>query len=296
MNQNYVNYARKYVPEFDQAYAKFLERITIDQSSESTIRNYSRNVAIMAIQFNCLPQYISDEEINAFLYKLCNHQRLSISYFKHTVYALRCWFRTFGFEEKAIELPKLKRKIQIPIVLSKQECKELIEAPRSLKHRFFLALTYGCGLRRNEIRNLKISDLDSDRRLIHIKCGKGNSQRQVVYPNIIRDHLINFLRETQPMTYLFEGTQKGQPMHPRSMQWIIYEAVKQTSISKNVSLHTLRHSFASHLLEDGLDLVSIQHQLGHRNIKSTLIYLRTVPYSSKVAHSPLDSLYQLTPS
>ncbi len=291
MNLNYLNYARKYVPEFDQAYLLFLQRMTIDQNSESTIRNYSRYIASIAIQFNCLPQHISDEEINSYLYKLSTHQRLSMSFFKFTIYGLRYWFRTFGYEDKAIELPKLKRKIQVPVVLSKNECKELIEAPRSLKHRFFLALTYGSGLRRNEIRNLKISDLDSSRKLIHVKYGKGNRERYVVYPNLIRDHIVNYLQETQPMTYLFEGLQRGQPMHARSMQWIVYEALKLTTITKNVSMHTLRHSFATHLLEDGLDLVSIQHQLGHSDLRTTLVYLRTIPYSSKPAHSPLDSLY-----
>ena len=124
-----------------------------------------------------------------------------------------------------------------------------------------------------------------------MKYGKGNRERYVVYPNLIRDHIVNYLQETQPMTYLFEGLQRGQPMHARSMQWIVYEALKLTTITKNVSMHTLRHSFATHLLEDGIDLVSIQHQLGHVDLRTTLVHLRTIPHSSKPAHSPLGSLY-----
>lgn len=294
MNQNYLSYARKYVPEFDQAYIKFMERISIEQQSESTLRNYSRSVAIMALQFNCLPQYISDDEINSYLYKLSIHQRLSPSFFKHVIYGLRYWFRFFGYESKAIQLPQVRRKQKVPVILSKQECKELIEAPKSLKHRFIIALTYGSGLRRNEIRNLKIADLDSDRQLIHIRCGKGNRERYVVYPKIIRDHMMNYLRMAKPFTYLFEGSTKGQPMNPRSLQGIVYEAVKQTTISKQVCMHTLRHSFASHLLEDGMDLISIQKQLGHCHLQTTLVYLQTIPFSAKKAHSPLDSLYYET--
>lgn len=293
MNQNYLSYARKYVPEFDQAYIKFMERVCIDQQSESTLKSYSRSVAIMALQFNCLPQFISDEEINSYLYKLSIHQRLSPSFFKHAIYGLRYWFRVFGYESKSIQLPKIRRVQKVPVVLSKQECKELIEAPPSLKHRFLIALTYGTGLRRNEIRNLKIADLDPVRQLIHIRCAKGNHERYVVYPNLIRDHLINYLRVVQPVTYLFEGSTKGQPMSSRSIQRIVYEAVKQTNILKPVCMHTLRHSFATHLLEDGMDLISIQKQLGHCHLRTTLVYLQTISFSAKKAHSPLDSLYNL---
>ncbi|MBK7505459.1 MAG: tyrosine-type recombinase/integrase [Bacteroidetes bacterium] len=177
-------------------------------------------------------------------------------------------------------------------MLSKQECKALFKAPTNLKHRFLLAFAYSAGLRMNEIRHTKIADIDLDRMQIRVQKGKGNKDRYVVLAKSIALRLDNYLQICKPKVYLFEGLTPSQPMGERSIQYIINEAMMKTSIvKKGVSMHTLRHSFATHLLEDGIDVYSIQKLLGHADIRNTLVYLHVAQVKPSIAHSPLDTLY-----
>lgn len=281
------------VPGFKMHYQQFIEKATLAQNSESLIANYSRCIAQIAVEFNRTPHAISAEEINTYLYRLCVHEKRSEGYFKQAVYGLRYWFKTFNLPGKALRMPPIKKANTLPQVLSKQECKLLFKAPRTLKHRFLLAFAYSAGLRMNELRLLKIADVDSDRKQIHIRQGKGKKDRYVVLSALIADKLPNYLSHEKPKIYLFEGLTPGQPMGERSIQYVINEALAKTEIKKDVSMHTLRHSFATHLLEDGIDLYSIQKLLGHSNIQTTIIYLHIAQVKPVLAHSPLDSLYNL---
>jgi site-specific recombinase XerD len=168
----------------------------------------------------------------------------------------------------------------------------LFKAPRLLKHRFLLAFAYSAGLRMNELRLLKIADVDVHRKQIHVRQGKGKKDRYVVLSKLIADKLPRYLNEVKPKTFLFEGLTPGEPMGERSIQYIVNEALPKTSIQKNISMHTLRHSFATHLLEDGIDIYSIQKLLGHSNIQTTIIYLHIAQVKPRLAHSPFDSLYE----
>jgi len=287
----YVSQAKLGVLGFSQAYQKFMERVTIDQCSKGLITNYGRSIAIIALEFNRLPDQVSIDEINTYLYRITVHQKLSISYFKHAVFGLRYWFRLFGKEDKAIAMPSIKKEESLPVVLSKQECKILFKAPRGFKHRFLLAFAYSGGFRMNELRMLKISDVDLDRKQIHIRMGKGRKSRYVVLSNFLNQRFEKYLNEVKPQVYLFEGQTSGEPMGERSIQYVIKEALQKTDIRKAVSMHTLGHSFATHLLEDGIDIHSIQHLLGHSDIRTTIVYLHVAQVKSRLAHSPLDSLY-----
>lgn len=279
------------VPGFKIHYQQFIERATIAQSSESLITNYSRSVAQVALHFNQPPHAITTDELNSYLYRLCIHDGKSEGYFKQAVYGLRYWLRLFGKDEMALRMPPVKKKQTLPEVLSKEECRQLFKAPRLLKHRFLLAFAYSAGLRMNELRLLKLSDVDVDRKQIHVRQGKGKKDRYVVLAGIIADKLPLYLKEVKPKTYLFEGLTPGEPMGERSIQYVINEAVPKTSIQKDISMHTLRHSFATHLLEDGIDIYSIQRLLGHSHIQTTIIYLHIAQVKPRLAHSPLDSLY-----
>lgn len=281
------------VPEFKIHYHQFIEKATLAQNSESLIENYSRCIAQVALEFNRTPHYISAEELNTYLYRLCVHEQRSEGYFKQAVYGLRYWFKMFNIPEKALRMPPIKKKNTLPQVLSKQECKILFKAPRTLKHRFLLAFAYSAGLRMNELRLVKIADVDIDRKQIHVRQGKGKKDRYVVLSSFIADKLPHYLAHDKPKIYLFEGLTPGQPMGERSIQYVINEAIAKTEIKKDVSMHTLRHSFATHLLEDGIDLYSIQKLLGHSNIQTTIIYLHIAQVKPSLAHSPLDSLYNL---
>lgn len=288
-----VEQAKDNVPGFRDAYSKFIERVTIDQRSKSMITNYSRSIAHVALHFGRVPHAISVDEINSYLYRMSVHEKQSASYFKQTIFGLRHWFRLYGLEEHALKMPIIKDIETLPVVLSKEECRELFKAPRSLKHRFLLALAYSAGLRMNEVRALKIADIDLDRKQIHVRQGKGKKDRYVVLSDLIASKFQFYLTSLKPKIYLFEGQTPGEPMGERSIQYVVVEALKRTNIKKAVSMHTLRHSFATHLLEDGLDLHSIQRLLGHTRIETTLVYIHIAQIKIKLARSPLDTLYNL---
>lgn len=283
--------AKMLVPGFKEAFMRFDERMVLDQCSKSMYTNYSRNLAHLSLHFGRVPHEVSVEEINAYLYRLTMHDNLSISFFKQTVFGLRYWFRLFDMENSALQMPVIKKEKTLPTVLSKEECKELFTAPRSLKHRFLLAFAYAGGLRMSELRHLKISDIDFHRKQIHIRQGKGKKDRYVILSEFIALRFQKYLDEVHPKIYLFEGQNTGSVMGERSIQYVINEAVRKTEIQKSVSMHTLRHSFATHLLEDGVDLYSIQRLLGHSDIRTTIVYLHVAQVIPKVAHSPLDTLY-----
>lgn len=177
--------------------------------------------------------------------------------------------------------------------MSKEECKALFKAPRTFKHRYLLTFAYGCGLRMNEIRLLKISDVDVERKCVHIRMGKGKKDRYVLLSHLSATKFYQYLAEVNPRVYLFEGQIPGEPMGERSIQYVINEALKKTNIKKAVSMHTLRHSYATHLLEDGVDIHSIQRLLGHSDLRTTMVYLHVAQIKAKPAHSPLDSLYNI---
>lgn len=288
-----VEQAKDNVPGFRDAFAKFIERVTIDQNSKSMISNYSRSIAHVAIHFGRVPHSISVDEINSYLYRMSVHEKLSGSYFKQAIFGLRHWFRLFGLEEHALKMPIIKNTETLPVVLSKEECRELFKAPRLLKHRFLLAVAYSAGLRMNEVRILKIADIDLHRKQIHVRQGKGKKDRYVVLSNLIASKFQFYLTQVKPQLYLFEGQTPGEPMGERSIQYVVNEALQKTEIKKAVSMHTLRHSFATHLLEDGVDLHSIQRLLGHSDIRTTLVYIHIAQVKTKLAHSPLDTLYNL---
>ena len=234
---------------------------------------------------------MSIDELNAYFYRSTEVEGRSISYFKHAVFGLRFWFRMYGMEDHAIKLPSIKKNHTLPVVMSKPECKELFKAPRTFKHRYLMAFAYGCGLRMNELRLLKISDVDLDRKCVHVRMGKGKKDRYVLLSNLLAQKFYEYLAQVKPRLYLFEGLIPGEPMGERSVQYVINEALKRTNIKKQVSMHTLRHSYATHLLEDGVDIHSIQRLLGHSDLRTTMVYLHVAQIRSKPAHSPLDSLY-----
>ena len=286
-----LSHAKQTVPGFSAAYARFLERVTIDQCSKSTITNYSRSIGHIALHFGRVPHLISVDEINGYLYRMTVHEKQSISYFKQAVFGLRHWFRLFGMEEIAIQMPSIKKEEKLPVVLSQEECKALFKAPLQLKHRFLLAFAYGGGLRMNELRMLKISDVDLDRKQVHIRMGKGRKARYVVLADLLAKRMLHYLSEVKPSVYLFEGLTPGQPMGERSIQYVINEALRRTDIQKPASMHTLRHSFATHLLEDGVNIQTIQKLLGHSDMRTTMVYLHVAQIKPTLGHSPLDTLY-----
>src|SRR5690606_31427798 len=152
----------------------------------STLSNYSRHLAQLALHFNQIPTEVDPDQVNDYLYLVKRqHNTPSDSYFKFTVYALRFAYRIEGLKDKRIELPTIKRSKKLPVVLSREEVKRLLKVPKLLKHRVLIGLLYGCGLRCFEVRNIKISDLDFDRGVLHVREGKGKKDRYVPLSSIL---------------------------------------------------------------------------------------------------------------
>lgn len=291
------------VQGFADMYQRFKRRMRTSGRSTSTLDNYARHLAKMALHFNCLPLELEDDQIEDYLYLLQQqHDTPSESYFKHTVYGLRFLFRLEGLDDKRIALPCIERQEKLPVVLSREEMKRLLKAPGLLKHRILIGLLYDCGLRCLEVRTLQIKDIDLNRRMIHVRQSKGKKDRYVSMGKILADGIKKYLDAERPVNWLFNGKgdaiiegRKGGDFDSRysqrGVQWAVKEAVRQAGIKKDISVHTLRHTYATHLLEDGMDIISIQKLLGHESIDTTMIYLHVAKPSERPPMSPLDRLY-----
>ena len=283
--------ARREVPGFADHIRKFEEQITLKSYSESTVFSYSRGIAQISLHFGKSPLDLDPDEINAYLYTLARDKDLSDTYFKHAVYGLRFFFRVYDLEDRALRLPNLKGQKKLPSVFSQNELKRLFKAPKFLKHRVMFSLIYSAGLRVSEVCKLKINDIDFDRMQIHIRQSKNNRSRYVVLSHQISKGLKQYMAGSKPKVFLFNGRQKGIPLGHSAVQQAFRQAMQTARIQKDACVHTLRHSFATHLLEQGVDIVTIKEQLGHSNIQTTMMYLHVAKVERKMAHSPFDRLY-----
>ena len=192
-----------------------------------------------------------------------------------------------------IEIDKIhrpKRAKALPNVLSKEEVKKILDAHSNLKHKAMLSMIYSCGLRRSELLNLKFSDIDSKRNIVIIRQSKGKKDRITPLSAKILDLLRNYYKEYSPKTYLFEGQEKNTQYSARSLEEVLKKSVRLASINKPVTLHWLRHSYATHLLESGTDLRYIQELLGHNSSKTTEIYTHVSTKNIQQIKSPFDDL------
>ena len=286
-----IEQAKREVPGFTEHFAKFEEQVVIGGYSKSTLFNYSRAVAKVSLYFKKSLLDLDVDEVNQFLYWVAKTTDTSPSTFKHTVYGLRFFFRIYGLDDMLIKLPSIKHKKQLPTVFSREELKRLFKAPQRLKHRVLFSLTYSAGLRVSEVCNLKITDIDSDRMQIKVRQSKGNKDRYVILSKKILSGLRKYLKSSMPKDFLFNGKVKGHPLSHNAAQTSFRLAMQKAKINKEASFHTLRHSYGTHLLEDGVDIVTIKELMGHSRIETTMIYLHIAKIDKTNAHSPFDTLY-----
>jgi site-specific recombinase XerD len=280
------------VPEFNQVLQKLSQQVTLRGQSESTLKNYSRRIATFVIHFERLPEQVSEDEINEYLVSLARSPKSpSRSSFKHMVYGLRYYYRLLGMNREAIALPKLKGDTKLPVILNRSELKELFKSPKLLKHRIILTLIYSAGLRGQEVINLKISDIDFHRMTIHIRQSKYKKDRILSLSPTMAKGLQIYLKAENPHIWLFNGKDFTGKYSVKGLSWIMRETLKKTNIIKQVSLHSLRHSYATHLLEQGVNIVTLKELLGHADITTTMIYLHVAQCEFIKPHSPLDTLY-----
>jgi len=268
-----------------------LTNIRLNGQSESTLLNYGRCLAKLALYFKACPTALPDEKINEYLLLLRDTQQPSFSYFKHTVYGLRLAYRLIGREDKAIRLPSIKRVKSLPLVLNRNEVKQLIATPKWKKHRILIALIYSAGLRIREVSRLEQRDIDFERMTIHIRQSKYKKDRIVPLSAFIKKGLMDYYQQVCPQHYVFNGKASRSPLSVRAIQYIFRQTLQKTNIQKPAKVHTLRHTYATHLLEQGVDILTLRDLLGHEEITTTLIYLHVAQFERSSAHSPLDTLY-----
>lgn len=282
------------VDGFEKVYKTMQQQTLLRGQSKSTLENYTRRIAQISLHFGRLPQDIPEEEINEYLAVLASNTKSpSRSNFKHAVYGLRFYYRHIGMGKRAIALPSIKDDFKLPVILNRSELRELFRTPTLLKHRIVLTLIYSAGLRSQEAINLKISDIDFERQSIHIRQSKYKKDRIVPLSKLMAKGLRKYFSVEHPVQWVFNGKEPDGRYSVKGLSWVMREALKKTTIKKDVNLHSLRHSYATHLLEDGVNILVIKELLGHADIATTMIYLHVANVPSTPAHSPLDTLYPL---
>jgi site-specific recombinase XerD len=280
------------VKGFESVAKRLEQQVILRGQSISTLQNYIRRIALISLHFGKLPENIDEDQINDYLVGLARDPKSpSRSSFKHMVYGLRYYYRLLGMNKKAIALPSLKKDTKLPVILNQTELKQLFAAPKLLKHKILLALIYSAGLRGQEVINMKIADIDFVRKTIHIRQSKYKKDRIVPLSDIMNNALKKYLQIENPHIWLFNGKEPDGRYSVRGISWVMREAIKRTTIAKNVNLHSLRHSYATHLLEEGLNIVTLKELLGHADITTTMIYLHVAQCKYITPHSPIDTLY-----
>ena len=260
--------------------------------SENTIKTYSEALKSFLIYFkDRAPDAITNEDVILYNNDFILRNGLSPSYQNQIVNAIKLYFKTV--QNRQLDLEKVhrpKRAKTLPNVLSKAEVKLILEAHINLKHRMMLSLIYSCGLRCGELLALKPVNIDSKRNIVLLKNSKGKKDRIVPLSPIILEMLRHYFNIYKPVNFLFEGQQRGEPYDSRSLQQVLKQAVAKAGIQKPVTLHWLRHSYATHLLESGTDLRYIQELLGHSSSRTTEIYTHVSTKNIQQIKSPFDDL------
>jgi len=270
---------------------KFSKQIRIENYSEQTIKNYlsALNLFLEYIQ-NLNIKEVTDKDIQDYLYYCKSKKKYSYSSMKQVIAAISYLYKKV-FNKPIPDALKVKfrKPNTLPNVLSQKEISKILSVTTNLKHKTILLLIYSAGLRLGELLNLKISDIDSQSMKIHIRQGKGKKDRYIM----LSENVLNILREYykmyKPEEFIIEG-QNGGKYSPKSVQSVFKRALLKAGIKKKATVHTLRHSFATHLLDDGTDIRYIQELLGHKRLETTQIYTHVSSYSINKIKSPADKL------
>jgi site-specific recombinase XerD len=279
-----------------------LEELERRNYTQSTTRAYIRTIEDFARYFKRPPDQLGPEQIREYIAYLFRERKLADNTVNQRVGALRFFFiKTLRKPWSVEETPYPKKRLHLPVILSQDEVGRLIESALIPFHRTILVTLYATGVRRAELANLKVSDIDSQRMVVHIRGGKGRKDRDVM----LSPHLLEELRQhyrrlgRKPAEWLFPGgrwhTAAEDPITTKVVWYACREAAQRAGIRKQLHPHTLRHCFATHLLEAGADLRTIQMLLGHSDLKETTIYLHLSQRHLGATASPLDTLAIFTP-
>lgn len=275
--------------------AQYHSVLCIKSYSTNTIETYSALFKrylyyLKAHKLN--PVTIEDEQIYGYLRYLVIKKGISDTLQNQTINAIKFYYeKVLHQERKTYYLERPQKRQSLPKVLLKSDILNILNQVKNIKHRCMLELGYSSGLRIGELLNLKITDIDSERMLLRINEGKGKKDRFTILSESLLVKLRTYYKLHKPKLYLFEGPKEGTPYSNSSIQKILKRATKKAGMTKNVTYHMFRHSFATHLLEAGTDIRVIQELLGHSSTKTTEIYTRVSQKMIKNVVSPLDKLY-----
>ena len=268
-----------------------LQEMRIRNYSERSVRTYTVLLCHMLSYYSQRnPQSLSVEDLKDYIYYRIKKDKITVSTINQTISAWRIYcVHILGKNWEGCRIQRPRGEKKLPGVLSQPEAYALVNAPTNLKHRTILQVLYATGMRRSELLALTPSDIDSSRMVINIRQVKGKKDRQA----ILNTKLLNLLREYykryHPAHYLFEGPTPGKSYSASSVSKIVKQAAKQVGVTKTVSIHTLRHCFATHMLEKGVNVKVIQQLLGHNSLKTTTVYLSLANFDNSTLPNLLDN-------
>jgi integrase/recombinase XerD len=267
------------------------DQMTVRGMAEKTKEAYLRAVTGLARYYRRSPDQLTEQEVQQYLLHLIQERRLAWSSCNVATNGLKFFCHvTLGRREAQFCIPQAKSPQRLPEILSCEEIERLLAAASDPKHRTLLMLTYSAGLRVSEVAHLKVHDIDSGRMSVRVEQGKGNKDRYTVLSARMLKQLRTYWLAYRPEVWLFSGRDRTRPMHVKTIQRIFYSAKERAGIVKNCGIHALRHAFATHLLEAGTDLHTIQRLLGHGHLSTTMRYFHLAQKRLLSAGSPLDLL------
>jgi integrase/recombinase XerD len=264
--------------------------IRMKRYSSSTIVTYRSMLQLFLQYFSEMnPTTITADDVTRFMNDFVLDLGYSASWQSQMITAIKTYFNLINNPIASDKLERPRRGRSLPKVLSKEEVRRILNGTGNIKHRMILWMIYSCGLRRSEVLNIKLTDLDRDRNVLHIRQGKGKVDRVVPVSGKVWDKIDEYVQAYSPATYLFEG-QKGGMYSAESVYNVFRSALKRAGVRKEVGVHSLRHSYATHLHENGLDIRFIQELLGHRSSRTTEIYTHVSRRNIAVIKSPIDDI------
>jgi site-specific recombinase XerD len=295
-NTNYFHPGFMLTEENRHALKVLVKELELKAYSSSTIRTYEKEFSTFLSMLNQREaRSITAEELKRYMHFCVVVLQLSENSLHSRLNALKFYYEQVLKKDKFFfEIPRPKKPFQLPRVLGEYEIGKLFTALENKKHKAILFTAYSAGLRVSEVVNLQLKDIDSDRMQIFVQNAKGKKDRYVMLSPVLLDILRNYLGtcRPRPRQYLFEGMEAGEPMSSRSAQHIFIEAKIKAGIKKDLSFHSLRHSFATHLLEKGVDIKYIKDLLGHFSINTTTRYLHVRKENLVNIMSPLDDIFK----
>jgi len=270
---------------------QMIQQMQLEGYSEVTIKTYVSNIALLASFYKTPADLLTVDQIRDYILRNITEKKLSKSWMNSTISAFKLLFvDVLKREWNLLDLPRPGVNKKVPVILSKEEVQRIINSKTNVKHRAILMVTYSGGLRLGEVCRLKIADIDSDRMLIHLRQAKGDKERYTILSTAALDFLRIYFRIYKPKQWLFEGRLSRDAISKRTVQQVFKQAMVKSKVRKDVGIHSLRHSFATHLLEQGVALPLIQQMMGHKSLKTTSGYLHVQQYNIQGVRSPLDSL------